>query len=335
LNNGREGERVDKEIKDHTQRELQKLLDQFKEWDASTRKEAETSNLVAAPLHHYCDMLSLVGIVQRQQLWLTSIFHLNDPSEVRHGQLMAMQHMGTRIEHAARGGAVYDFCWEMVESFNKHFAGTFGLFVGSFSKTPDDLGQWRSYADDGRGVAIEVSPDWFKPDPAADVRTADVRDIYMVSNVVYDADEAAKRQKDAIDRALHILEQAEKRSLFADASIRDDFFRRLRVALATPLLFSSLTTKHPAWKHEAETRLIMINDKQKLANVIETRTRGSQIVSYIPITFPLQKPGILKNVWIGPAAIGEAEIGIENLLRANNIDPTDRIRRSVVPYRPR
>jgi hypothetical protein len=34
---------VDKEIKDHTQRELQKLLDQFKEWDASTRKEAETN----------------------------------------------------------------------------------------------------------------------------------------------------------------------------------------------------------------------------------------------------------------------------------------------------
>ena len=39
---------------------------------------------------------------------------------------------------------------------------TLEFFIASFSRDRDDLGQWRAYADDGRGFAIGFSPRLFK-----------------------------------------------------------------------------------------------------------------------------------------------------------------------------
>jgi hypothetical protein len=281
------------------EQELGKLLNEFRDWDEARRRDAEAHNLVTSPVYHYCDMASLAGIVQHSQLWLSSIFHLNDPSELRYGRDLAIKHLDgvpegpvMRLDTTRTRTIVFDtrrpvdrFCMEMTERLKTDYSGVFGFFVGSFSRTADDLAQWRSYADDGRGVAIEVSSDWFQP-TAVDVRTAPIQDVYSVSNVVYNESQAEQRQKEAIDRALDVIRRAEKAKLLEIDKLASEFFSQLRVALSVPLLWNCVTTKHPAYAHEAETRLILVNDKGKLAKVTKTRTRGPQLVSYIPIEFP-------------------------------------------------
>lgn len=320
-------------------RPLVALLDEFKRWDEATRKKSERRGKVRGSLHHYSDMSALVGIAQNNELWLTSIFHMNDPSELVHGIDLAIARLDWYLRRQPKNALniptliVDSFCDRMRDSLAEGFGGAFGFFVASFSKTKDDLGQWRSYADDGRGVAIEVSAEWFAPvEPPPN---ADIRDLYSVSAVEYDENKARKRQADAIDRAVQLIERAANQNLLNDKNVRTSFLQEMRVRLAVPLLWNSLTTKHPAYKHEQETRLIMVNDISKLSSVIRTRTRGSQIVSYVPIRFPIRAPNILRHVMIGPAAIGDPESGVENLLRSKGIDPTDRVTRSGIPYRPR
>jgi hypothetical protein len=317
--------------------ELDKLLSEFSTWDDERREHEEARGLVKSSLHHYCDMASLIGMVQNNQLWLTSIAHLNDPSELIHGRDLASSHFFDIIS-AEPSSNVDSFCGMMMQSMEAAYDTAFNLFVASFSQTPNDLAQWRAYADDGRGVAIEVSPAWFKPDPSKArfvPGQSDPRDYYAVSNVVYNEDTARSRQSEAIDRAIDLIKDAEKRNLLVDGPLNNYFLASLRASLGVPLLWNSITTKHEAYKHEAETRLLLTHEVSTLGPYVRTRARGSQIVSYVPIEFPISTPGVLKRIWIGPAAIGDPERGVADLLRAKGIDPNGLIEFSKIPYRPR
>ncbi len=319
--------------------ELERLIEGFRKWDSRKRHADEVASVVRVPLHHYSDMASLVGVVQHSELWLTSIFHLNDPSELRHGLNIAIDrlnwHLSRNVSENALAIApliVDSFCQHMQDALENNIGKQFGFFVGSFSRTRDDLAQWRAYADDGRGAAMEIGRAWFKPSNRTNTA---VQDKYFVSDVVYDVNEARKRQHAAIDRAVAIMKKAAATPQLRSRPVRALFQRDLSVALSVPLLWNSVTTKHHAYAHEAETRLILINNFDALKDVIRTRTRGSQIVSYVPIKFPVTKPGMLRHVMIGPAAGGSPASGVENLLRAKGIDPKARVSQSQIPYRPR
>ena len=315
--------------------ELDMLLDEYSAWDAERQVQEEARSEVTSPLHHYTDMASLVGIVQKSKLWLTSTWHLNDPSELTHGSDLAHWHLSV-IGTGEVSDNINTFCRLTTSALETAYETAFNFFVTSFSRTPNDLAQWRAYADDGRGVAIEVFPEWFKPDPAnVWVRgKSDPREFYFVSNVVYGEELAKQRQTTAIDKAIDTIKRAEARKLLP-GSLDDYFLSELRVRLGGPLLSNSITTKHPAYEHEAETRLLLTHQTDVIAPHICSRTRGSELVSYVPIDFPISKPGMLRRIWIGPAAAVGAERGVADLLRAHGMDADRLIERSKIPYRSR
>jgi hypothetical protein len=315
--------------------ELDKLLNEFTAWDDERRKQEEARSEVTSPLHHYTDMASLVGIVQKSKIWLTSTWHLNDPSELTHGSDIANWHLMV-IGTGEVSDNIDTFCRLTTTALETAYETAFNIFVTSFSQTPNDLAQWRAYADDGRGVAIEVSPEWFKPDlEKAWVRgKSDPRDFYSVSNVVYDEELAKQRQTIAIDKAIDTVKRTEASKLL-HGPLDDYFLTELRVRLGVPLLWNSITTKHPAYEHEAETRLLLTHQVDAIASHVCSRTRGSELVSYVPIDFPIANPGMLKRIWIGPAAAAGAERGVADLLRAHGMDADRLIERSTIPYRSR
>lgn len=73
--------------------ELAARIEEFGAWDEANRKRSESRNKVKLSLHHYSDMGALVGIIQNNELWLTSIFHMNDPSELLHGLGLAINRL--------------------------------------------------------------------------------------------------------------------------------------------------------------------------------------------------------------------------------------------------
>jgi hypothetical protein len=104
-------------------------------------------------IYHYTNDVGLEGILETRQLWLIDIFSLNDPSELTHGFEVAISALTSKVANDSAAG----------QKFAKNFAAfaqqgaiqrTAHFFMCSFSSCGDDLGQWRAYADNGRGFAL-------------------------------------------------------------------------------------------------------------------------------------------------------------------------------------
>jgi len=131
--------------------------------DAINKFNAEASQVVesflvklesykAPPVvYHYTTDAGLRGILQSGRIWLTDIFSLNDPSELRHGLSRAQAILNQK---AASGPPESKMFAKDFASLDKGLDRAAHYFVCSFSEAGDDLGQWRAYADNGRGYAL-------------------------------------------------------------------------------------------------------------------------------------------------------------------------------------
>ena len=81
------------------------------------------------------------------------------------------------------------------------FQSTLEFFIASFSRCRDDLGQWRSYADNGRGFAIGFSPRIFSvtKDPPVG------KPAEFVGPVSYRGKEILERFRAPIQKAVDIF----------------------------------------------------------------------------------------------------------------------------------
>src|SRR6202162_5813588 len=114
----------------------------------------------------------------------------------------------------------------------------------------------------------------------------------FVSRVIYDLDAASSRHDRAIEMAERIfLDVANAhRNILANKDIGIRFMQDFaRAVIASPLIWNCLTSKHPAYTHEQEVRLIILGMHDKLRPHIQTRIRGADIVPYIPYKMAIRK----------------------------------------------
>ena len=305
--------------------QLQARLREFTDWWDTRGKELDAANEVRDPLYHYTDMGGLLGIVNTQDIWLTSIFHLNDPSELGYGVEMALDIMKTEAERGP--DVVKAFCDWMEHLLVKSGGEMFGFFVGSFSRESDDLGQWRAYADNGRGVAIGLAPRLFQVH--ADQTNVTLAEKVLVAQVIYDRDQCLRNVGEAIRRAVDIIVLAEA-EVTSQAQGRE-FLRELATQLAVAIFTYAVTCKHRAYKHERETRMLLVNQLDILAPIIETRTRGSTLVPFIRSPLPVRSAGAITQIMIGPAADNLSDDAVRALLRRHGL-PLDTVQQSDIPY---
>jgi hypothetical protein len=105
-----------------------------------------------AVVFHYTNDAGLRGILETGRLWLSDIFSLNDPSELRHGVSRAVSILKSKAENGPRETKI--FAKDFVAFLESGVESSAHFFVLSFSLDGDDLGQWRTYADNGRGYAL-------------------------------------------------------------------------------------------------------------------------------------------------------------------------------------
>lgn len=301
--------------------ELQVPVDTFAAWWSKQSTSLSGNDAVKEPLFHYTDAAGLRGIVTNETMWFTSIFHLNDPSELGYGIEMTNEILEARCGRSER---VARFCKWMNHLLIKSGGEMFGFFVASFSRSGNDLGQWRAYADDARGVAICLNPSLFQiVDVASDLET------HFIARVHYDRSHCIRRVSEAIDEAIRAFEAGA--TFISSPAEERSFGKELARQLAAPLLWYAATSKHEAYAHENETRLLAVNDIRKLAPFTETRVRGSSLVPYIPVPLRVRSPGALKKIILGPASRDFADDAVLALLRRHGL-PTEIVEKSEIPY---
>ena len=307
---------------------LMAVVDEFRAWWKTHQSGLETANPVRSPLFHYTDANGLAGIIKNQEMWFTSTFHLNDPSELAYGNEIA--HAILRKESEDGDKAIKFFCARLEDVLLRQVENAFGFFVTSFSRSQDELGQWRAYADDGRGFAIGLAPRLFQIE---DKRNLKPNELVWVADVRYDRNNAENRQRDAIRRAIGAIKRVVAAGKISSEAEGHEFLKKMGIELTASILWNSITTKHSAYQTEAETRLLIVNDSTKLAPYIETRTRGSNLIPFVKSPMPIRADGSITEIVIGPSATLDAEDAVRSLLLSQGLPLTIPVRRSDIPYR--
>lgn len=101
-------------------------------------------------LFHYTDLEGVKGIFTSRSLWLSKFTSTNDISEI----LLAIEHFQSFVTHKADGldpreGELLRQAAAQLEGFRRT-----NICLASFCEERDLLSQWRSYGNDGRGIAL-------------------------------------------------------------------------------------------------------------------------------------------------------------------------------------
>ena len=288
---------------------------------------AQRRDAITVPVFHYTDRGGLNGIITNGQIWFTHYQHLNDDKEITFGMEVAKAVLAESGAHWRKAKIFCDVVTDLFSTDNLN--SVFDFYIGSFSRSRDDLHQWKKYAACGQGFAIGLAPRLFGIEPDRPDRKPD--EIAFVSPVSYGDAAGRVLHRPAIESAARIAaETAEhKAAAMQDINRGMPFFRELANRLvAAELILNCLTVKGPCWEPEHEVRLFILGERANLAPYVSTRSRGTETVPFIKHRMPLREPGSITEILIGPAAPTDAEDFACSLLAPFHSDPRSIIRRS-------
>ena len=104
-------------------------------------------------LFHYTDLEAVKGIFTSKSLWLSKFTSTNDISEIR----LAIQHFQAFVEKEARDAASEESRLLREAAARLEGYRDTNICLASFCEEDDLLSQWRSYGNDGRGIALGFS----------------------------------------------------------------------------------------------------------------------------------------------------------------------------------
>jgi hypothetical protein len=278
-------------------------------------------------IYHYTNDVGLRGILESKKLWLTDIFNLNDPSELRHGVSNAVEILRARTEDGPKECKI--FADRFARFSQTGMPDSAHYFVCSFSATGDDLGQWRAYADNGRGYAIGFS--------TTDLETeftnieAEVAENRGTFHVTYKDVDLAEMQRQIID-AMYTLISLPKGKGLSEPQL-SQYLKELSVSLSMHVLHSSLFFKHEAYSNEQEYRFLEIFSAGNPIPDLKRRFRPYDLVKYREFDWSDIRDRAIKKIIVGPAAdpIKGMRFAVSCLKEFHTVDVVTE--RSTIPYR--
>ena len=280
--------------------DMREALDKFDD-DATGIVHSLLGTLDSQPpppiIYHYTNDVGLKGILETGQLWLTDIFSLNDPAELTHGFSVAINALTSKVANDSAVGPL----------FAKNFAAfaqqgaipkTAHFFMCSFSSRGDDLGQWRAYADNGRGFALG-----FDAKALEDGFTK--KDEIPIPNnstfhITYNDAQLFEIQSQIVEKMRNLIMSPAGRGL--QNTTINVYMMELQMRLTLHMLQTTLFFKHEAYANEKEFRFLQIHKANEPPPTVKVRARPYVLVKYREFDWRSVAVGALKRIVVGPAA---------------------------------
>jgi hypothetical protein len=285
-------------------------------------------------IYHYTNDAGLHGILKTGKLWFTDIFNLNDPSELKHGMDLALEVLELKANNGPPElSPFFQKVKKLVgEGVSAHYSERYSTryfghyFVCCFSKNGNDLGQWRAYADNGRGYSIGFDGATLDKVFIATKTETSLPQTFLVT---YD-DNLLREKYEELVYAIISAILGQSRLDMTSESIAEELIPRF----TTSCLHLSTFFKHKAYANENEYRYMEIhNADQPIDNLLYRRRRYS-LIRYREFDWKSLGPGALKEIIIGPAADQKvAEQFVHDCLHAYHPASAIKIERSKIPYR--
>ncbi|WP_369468624.1 DUF2971 domain-containing protein, partial [Enterococcus faecalis] len=181
-------------------------------------------------------------------LWLSDVFNQNDPSELRHGVKHAIKLL--REACCAELPEIGMFCDQIEAVLTANIEQSIHLLICCFSTNWDDLGQWRAYADNGKGFAIGFDAEMLDRCFMADQSGFSASSFH----IDYDETSLTALQTKIVGAVLPLI------SLPRGLNLSDDqlkaFITRLSIYFSNQIICAALFFKHRGYVNEAEFRLL-------------------------------------------------------------------------------
>ena len=286
-------------------------------------------------IYHYTDVKGALGIITTGRLWFTERAHMNDPVEIKFG--LDTAHELFEIAANNRGPAIPKDAASHLKGEHALGLEINGFWIASFSLNADHLGQWRNYADDGRGVCLGFSIEHFDMVKLANLLPIPANSLRFP--IRYDKDALRTRLEAHVNLGLDVLATA---NLPTRPSYYQPYGRALLCErdcfriLNNGFFANSLMRKHPAYADEQEYRLLISGDRDTISrcDLHCLRERKGEIVGYLNLPIPSwQQRGVLTHIRLGPAAPDGLRDHIRIALMTLGI-PTLNIDKSDIPFRP-
>jgi hypothetical protein len=245
-------------------------------------------------LYHYTDDKGLRGILESGRVWLTDIFSLNDPSELLHG---LSRIVAVLKKKAASGPPESQQFADLFRSLDQGLSRSAHYFVCSFSETGDDLGQWRAYADNGRGYALGFDAQALEQAFGKDAETTTSNRAAFP--VTYGDAALDDIEGEIIGSMFALISRPRGRNL-PEPAIRA-YIAELATALASNALHPALFFKHEAYSNEREYRFLEVH-RADAPPAVKLRSRPYRLIRYRDFDWKTPAPAAPKKIVVGPAA---------------------------------
>ena len=282
-------------------------------------------------VYHYCDVDSFLNIIRNHTLRLSDLCISTDNMEMK----SLVEIVKKEVERIYRdethygGSLIYgmerddDFLFLLDKVMTKIKNGSDQILYGiCFSETGDLLGQWREYADRGRGLSIGFRLEWFN-------KLCKDNELFKFEKVKYENYDDAfiseiKHMAEFIyDGIAEALENGNTK-LILDDSNRGSF---LIVMAEKEILGQSIFVKREEYMEEKEWRLIIDDEEidkfyddwggyynwkgcvgkgpsdtyNLIPNALEFMTRRNRIVSYLDLKYDTYLDELpIEKIIIGP-----------------------------------
>jgi len=292
-------------------------------------------------LFHYTTADGLKGIIEKNELWATSAYFLNDSSEISYGCGVLREVLDFWIAQNSNRSASLSL--RLAQDIRKSFGddASPSIYVACFCEKDDLLSQWRAYGQSGGysfGFKVPASDmsRGFKPE--ASTYTAKWVKVH------YDRSEQVKKCRSVLDSVLAMSDNPKIAQAIADfdshPQVGYPVFQRLLIDI---LLEEIVSFKNKAFAVEEEWRVVVrqrelvkqgTDDGGKLPAPINFRSSKGVLIPYIRL-IPTSPPEKLPIACIrsGPTLEkATTAMGVRMMLEKNGF-PNVQIEGSDIPVR--
>lgn len=285
-------------------------------------------------VYHYTDLNALISIIEKQTLWATNLYFLNDRNEFKHGISLIFE-----ILEQVNNKNLEAYIREIQNEID--FIKRSDRYITCFSKNGDLLSQWRAYASDGKGVSIG-----FNGRNLASALNGHVSTKY----ILYDREKQRKAVSRIISRGIDFFAERKPHIDYSGY----DYEKTVAKSLLSFLESIIADYKDEGFAEEREYRLeywVPDFQKEKFRQKAKYRTNGKFIIPYIELETQYQyylrcsqsedfeMPTLtqtrlpIEEIIVGPALnFDDVKPGIEYLLAKNGYSDV-LVKHSCIPYR--
>lgn len=241
-------------------------------------------------MYHYTDASGLEGILRSGTLWLTDVFRLNDPGEIRYGLDAACAHLAAEGGFGDAPEIEKEFVKTVCEKLQENAESSANYLVISCSFERDHPDQWKKYGDNGSGYALAFDAGTLERHFMAAAPSN-----HSTFPISYAAEEMQSMQRAIVGQALEIVRAV-------GPHMGRTLLRRVSVRLSVNILHCAIFFKAPKWASEREYRFMMVHRGDLAVPGIKTRRRGDMEVRYCEYDWKSGCAAALREIVIGPQA---------------------------------